>query len=64
MDESLVDVYIDCQSKHKNGTFDGMENMEVVGDKVIYSDKDAPRLPSQLLLAQMRGYKPFNKKKQ
>lgn len=63
MDESLVDVYIDCQSKYKNGTFDNMENMEKVGNKIIYSDRNAPRMPSQILLAQMRGYKPFNKKK-
>lgn len=62
MDDSLVDVYIDCQSKYKNGTFDNMENMEQVGNKIIYSDKNAPRMPSQILLAQMRGYKPFNKK--
>lgn len=39
-----------------NGTFDGIDNIEQVGDMFVYSDSTLPRLPSQLMSAKSKGY--------
>ena len=40
-----------------DGTFDGIDNIEMVGDYVIYSDSTLPRLPSQIMWAIGHGFK-------
>ena len=39
-----------------NGTFDGMDLIEQVGDQFIYADSKLPRLPSQILTAKAKNY--------
>lgn len=59
LDTNLVDAFVSCTAKYRNGTFEDLENMEIVGNTIIYSDKNLPRMGSQILMAQMRGYKPY-----
>ena len=59
LDTNLVDTFVSCTSKYRNGTFEDLENMEIVGNTIIYSDRNLPRMGSQILMAQMRGYKPY-----
>ena len=40
-----------------DGTFDGIDNIEMVGDYIVYSDSTLPRLPSQIMWAIGHGYK-------
>ena len=39
-----------------NGTFDGMDLIEQVGDQFIYADSKLPRLPSQIMSAKSKKY--------
>ena len=59
LDTNLVDTFVSCTARYRNGTFEDLENMEIVGNTIIYSDKNLPRMGSQILMAQMRGYKPY-----
>ena len=57
IDENLKKKLIkDCTNK-KNGTTDGMENIEIVDDEIIYTDSSLPRMGSQIMMAMYRGYK-------
>ena len=46
-----------CEPVYKNGTFDNIENAEINGDKILFAEKNLPRFGSQILIAQMSGYK-------
>lgn len=59
LDTNLLDTFVSCTSKYRNGTFEDLENIEIVGNTIIYSDRNLPRMGSQILMAQMRGYKPY-----
>ena len=44
--------------KKTNGIFGQMDNLEVIGDYVMFSDSRLPRQSSQILEARQKGYKP------
>ena len=50
---------VESLSNKYGETFEDLENMEIVGNTIIYSDRNLPRMGSQILMAQMRGYKPY-----
>lgn len=39
-----------------NGTFNGITKLETVGNKIIYTASELPRLPSQIMMARMKGF--------
>ena len=55
MSSELATYFASCKASHQNGTYDNLENGEMVGDKFVYSDKNLPRMMSQILMAQYRG---------
>lgn len=55
-DEELARALVDCKSGHRNGTFEGLSNVEVVDDEIMYSDLKLPRYPSQILTFFSKGY--------
>lgn len=55
-EELMSQAVAEC--KKINGTFDGIDKIEMVGDSLVYSNSELPRLPSQILMAQMHGFEP------
>lgn len=56
LNAELSESLIKCNSKYRNGTFNNIENMELVGNRLLYSDRNLPRNGSQIMMAQMRGF--------
>ena len=57
IDEDMIDLFIDCDIKYHDGTFNHLSNVEILGDTIIYSDSRLPRMGSEILMAQYNGYK-------
>lgn len=55
-DELMAQAVAEC--KKINGTFDGIDKIEMVGNSLVYSNSRLPRLPSQILMAQMHQFEP------
>lgn len=55
-DELMAQAVAEC--KKINGTFDGIDKIEMVGNSLVYSNSQLPRLPSQILMAQMHQFEP------
>ena len=57
-DPDYVSLLLSSDCARINGTFDGLDKVEFAGDRIVYSDSDLPRMPSQIMCAQQKGYEP------
>ena len=57
IDEDMIDIFVDCDIRHHNGTFEHLGNVEILGNTIIYSNSSLPRMGSEILMAQYNGYK-------
>lgn len=55
-DPDYVSILLSNDCAKTNGTFDGIDKIEFAGDRIIYSDSDLPRMPSQIMVAQSKGF--------
>ena len=53
--ESVIKQVFAGECAKVNGTFDGMDLIEQVGNSFVYSDSKLPRLPSQIMMARSKG---------
>lgn len=59
MSVETMEMFSKSCVQNKNGTFEGIDNIEIDDNNIFYSEKYLPRMPSQILMAQMHGCKPY-----
>lgn len=56
LNEDMIDLFVDCDIRYHNGSFEHLGNVEILGNVIMFSDSSLPRLGSEIMMAQYNGW--------